>query len=206
MVEQQPTYGFERQMNSALFSADHEKTFIDKVLDRKDSERLRELMMIEELNRDELLELLYLIVSINTKLVNFSDWDRYLLGKFLAWIRDFCTLHETLLDYMIEMEAEKKSLKERVEESQDNEVLLEIQQELNDIDMTMKQIQKHTSHNLKFLIDIFSYLANSTLSVSAVAFDTLSKSRFEYSYPGQGYQPIAPDKSSGGLFKKFTRR
>ncbi|MFW6121189.1 MAG: hypothetical protein ACOC80_09875 [Petrotogales bacterium] len=183
--QEQPTYGFERDMGGMLFSQDHEKTFIDKVLDRKDSERLRELMMEEELTRGQLLELLYIIVSINTKLVNYSDWDRYLLGKFLAWIRDFCTLHECLLDYIDEYV-------EREVICTDKEEKLKIQNVIN----TLYQIRKHESHNLKFLIDVFLYLSNSTLSISAVAFDTLSKSRFEYSYPQQGYSPQQPQTRS----------
>ena len=105
--EPEKTFGFEKDVGSMMFTKEQEKTFIDKVLDRKDSERLRQLMMTEELDRSQLLELLYIIVSINTKLVNFSDWDRYLLGKFLAWIRDFCTLHESLLDYIVQLEKEE---------------------------------------------------------------------------------------------------
>lgn len=205
MENGEQTYGFERQMNSSLFSHDHEKTFIDKVLDRKDSERLRELMTIEELTRSEILEMLYIIVSINTKLVNFSDWDRYLLGKFLAWIRDFCTLHETLLDYIQELRQDEKEILAMINKEQptekDNENIID----LDNIRLTMKQIQKHTSHNLKFLVDIYLYLSNSTLSISAVAFDTLSKSRFEYSYPQQGYQPVSPQPIKGGFFNKLKK-
>ena len=204
MTDEQ-TYGFERQMNSSLFSQDHEKTFIDKVLDRKDSERLRELMTIEELSRDEILELLYIIVSINTKLVNYSDWDRYLLGKFLAWIRDFCTLHETLLDYIDELEQDEQEILSNIDKENLTVQDIESTEDLENIRLTMKQIQKHTSHNLKFLVDIYLYLSNSTLSVSAVAFDTLSKSRFEYSYPHQGYQPVSPEPKKGGLLPKLKR-
>lgn len=182
-AEDESSFGFERNMGGMIFGQDHEKTFIDKVLDRKDSERLRDLMMKEELNRSELLELLYIIVSINTKLVNYSDWDRYLLGKFLAWIRDFCTLHECLLDYIDDYK--QYANKDKKENS-----------EYKSIMKALKQIRTYESHNLKFLIDVYLYLSNSTLSISAVAFDTLSKSRFEYSYPQRGYQPQMAEKKS----------
>lgn len=181
-TQPQQTYGFERNLSPMLFAKDQEKTFIDKVLDRKDSERLSELMRKEELDRTELLELLYLIVSIPTKLVNYNDWDRYLLGKFLSWIRDFCTLHESLLDYIKLFEDDKES----------------------DIYKTLNTIRKHDSHNLKFLIDIFLYLSNSTLSLGATAFDTLSKNRFEYAYPNQGYMPATPPARKG-LFDFLKR-
>ncbi|MCJ7458335.1 MAG: hypothetical protein MUP17_05030 [candidate division Zixibacteria bacterium] len=182
----QPTFGFERNLAPMIYTKDQEKTFIDKVLDRKDSERLAELMKKEELDRTELLELLYLIVSINTKLVNYSDWDRYLLGKFLAWIRDFCTLHESLLDYIKQFEDEKdpKATKEEIKNKED-------------VMKTLTTIRKYDSHNLKFLIDIYLYLSNSTLSIGGTAFDTLSKNRYEYAYPNAGYNPAAPPQKKG---------
>jgi hypothetical protein len=185
--QQQPTYGFEKNLSPMIFSKDQEKTFIDKVLDRKDSERLAELMKKEELDRSELLELLYLIVSINTKLVNYNDWDRYLLGKFLAWIRDFCTLHESLIDYIKQFEDEPNNPTESKEEKKNRE----------DVMKTLNSIRKYDSHNLKFLIDIFLYLSNSTLSIGGTAFDTLSKNRFEYAYPNQGYNPASPPQKKG---------
>jgi len=183
IAEDESSFGFERNMGGMIYGQDHEKTFIDKVLDRKDSERLRDLMMREELNRSELLELLYNIVSINTKLVNYSDWDRYLLGKFLAWIRDFCTLHECLLDYI---EDYKKYASEDEKKGDDHDSIMR----------ALKQIRSYESHNLKFLIDVYLYLSNSTLSISAVAFDTLSKARFEYSYPQRGYQPQMAERKA----------
>ena len=197
--EPEKTFGFERDVGSMMFTKEQEKTFIDKVLDRKDSERLRQLMMKEELDRSELLELLYIIVSINTKLVNFSDWDRYLLGKFLAWIRDFCTLHESLLDYIISLEKEEKAIRKSKTEMDTEEEWEKAKEDIADIRITMRQIQRLASHNLKFLVDIYLYLSNSTLSISAVAFDTLSKNRFEYSYPQQGYQPAQPPQRKGVL-------
>ena len=195
--EPEKTFGFEKDVGSMMFTKEQEKTFIDKVLDRKDSERLRQLMMTEELDRSQLLELLYIIVSINTKLVNFSDWDRYLLGKFLAWIRDFCTLHESLLDYIVQLEKEEGILLKLKSEKLTDDEWKTSKEQMSDIRATMKQIQRLASHNLKFLVDIYLYLSNSTLSIGAVAFDTLSKNRFEYSYPAQGYNPAQPPQKKG---------
>jgi len=176
----QPPMNYNQMLGSQLYTKDYEKTFIDKVLDRADSERLRELMKKGHLERSELLELLYLIIGINTKLVNFTDWDRYLLGKDLAWIRDFVTKIETLIDYM-----------ETIEDGQMGDITKDGQ-----IYRILKQIQKHDEHNIKFMVDIYLYLCNSTLSVSGVAFDTLTKSKFEYAYPAQGqYMPQQPKQS-----------
>jgi len=181
---------YERGLGSSLYSQNHEKTFIDKVLDRADSEKLRELMKKDQLDRSDLLEMLYLIIGINTKLVNFSEWDRYLLGKDLAWIRDFVTKIETLIDY-------KDAIKSgKIEGLQNDDEIYRI----------LEQIQKHDEHNIKFLVDIFLYLCNSTLSVSGVAFDTLTKSKFEYAYPEGGGAYSAPPQHKGGMFKMFGGR
>lgn len=187
MEQQPPAFGWERSINPYLYQQDHEKTFIDKVLDRHDSERLRDLMKKDRLSRSELLELLYLIVGINTKLVNFSEWDRYLLGKDLAWIRDFVTKNEELCDYI-----------ERIESDDIPDI-----QEGDEVHKILQQIDRLDEHNIKFLIDIFLYLCNSTLSVSGVAFDTLTKSRFEYHYPENPYYMPQPQSKQGvaGWFK-----
>jgi hypothetical protein len=193
------SFGWEKNLNPMIFGKDAEKSFIDKVLDRKDSERLRDLMMKPELTRTELLELLYIIVSINTKLVNFSDWDRYLLGKFLAWIRDFCTLHESLLDYMESInQMDADYAKELVTATGDRKkIVTEELRLMQDIKRSLEQVRRYDSHNLKFLTDIYLYLSNSTLSIGATAFDTLSKNRYEYTYPGQGYAPASPPTKRG---------
>ncbi len=176
-------YTYERALGQHLYTKDLEKTFIDKVLDRSDSEKLRELMKKDSLTRPDLLEMLYLIIGINAKLVNYSEWDRYLLGKSLAWIRDFVTKIETLIDYREAIQSDKIPDITKGDE----------------IDNILAQVQKHDEHNIKFLIDIFLYLSNSTLSIKAVAFDTLTKSKFEYHYPEQAYYSQQPKSGVMGF-------
>lgn len=183
-ISPQMAMPYERGLGQHLYAQDHEKTFIDKVLDRKDSEKLRELMKQDNLTRSELLELLYLIIGINTKLVNFSEWDRYLLGKMLAWVRDFVTKEEELIDYREAVASEK---------------IPDIKSG-DEVDRILEQIQKHDEHNIKFLIDIFLYLCNSTLSIKGVAFDTLTKSKFEYHYPDAAYSIQQPKSGVMGFF------
>jgi len=173
---EETSYGFqppeiEDFINRNVYEETREKTFVDKVLNREEAKRLQELTKKEDLNRSELLELLYLLAGIELKLVNFDAYDRYLLGKFFAWIRDFVATTEILFDYIADLKdmenkatgKEKKDIKEMID--------------------ILERIKKLDLHNVKFLADIYMYLCRSTLSIDASAFDTLTTSRFEYYYP-----------------------
>lgn len=186
---------WENKLNQLLYSKDIEKTFIDKVLDRQDFERLKELTQKDNLKRSELLEILYLLVAVAPKLVNYSEWDRYLIGKFISWLRDFVTKTEILIDYMELIEKGDFSQEDR----QGNETGITTESKTYQM---LQKIRKYDEHNIKFLVDIALFLSNSTLGVGATAFDTLTKSRFEYFYPdmSQGYN-VPQHKSSSGLKK-----
>lgn len=168
-------------MNKYVFSQQTEKTWIDKILDRHDVERVRELIRKEDLNRNELLELLYLLAGNELKLVNFGDWDRYLLGKYFAWIRDFVSVAEGVFDFIDGL------MKEEYDE---------------DTKKAAENVKKHILHAVKFNVDVYFYLMRSTLSISASAFDTLTKSRFEYAYPQA--ELTQPEQKS--YFSFFMRR
>jgi len=170
---------WEKSLSQGLFSADVEKAFTDKVLDKSGIERIKELMRKPILGRDDLLELLYMLSAVEVKLVNFDQWDRYLLGKFYAWIRDFVASAELLYD--LEEEIAKGNIK--INSNTKN---------------MLDKIKNMLSHNIKFLCDVYFYLSRSTLSIGATGFDTLTKSKFEYSYPGQ-QQPQGQQQSKGFL-------
>ena len=46
----------------------------------------------------ELLELLYMCIGTEAKLVNLSDWDRYVVLKFFVWIREFIKVVESIVN------------------------------------------------------------------------------------------------------------
>jgi len=155
---------FENLLSQKLHTQQTEKTFIDKLLGRKEAERLRELIKKDDLTREELLELLYMLSNIELKLTNLTEYDRYLLGKYFTWVRDLTKLAEFLYDY--EQQFEKFDFKKHKEK----------------IKNTLDQIKKMVLHDVKFGVDVFLFLARSTLGLNAFAFDSLSKSRFEYEY------------------------
>jgi hypothetical protein len=180
----------DNNLNALLYKSEMEKTFIDKILDRQDYGRLQEIMKKEDLTSDDLSELLYLVAGIGVKLANYSEWDRYLLGKFYAWIRDFVTLCNEIVEYKNDAEDSEKGL---ITGQVINQELITV----------LARIKKYNVHNTKFLTDVFMYLSNSTLSVTGVGFDTLTKARFEYAYDQQEPSYKQPEKQSGvNLFWK----
>ena len=182
LVEENTTFEppeWESQLHEATYTAIRERTYIDKILNREDAKRLQELMKKENLERSDLLEILYLLAGVEIKLVNFGDYDRYLLGKFFAWIRDFISKTELVYDYIEIIEGmirEEKNKKDRDER---------IIKELEEIKEILEKVKKYDLHNAKFLVDVYLYLSRSTLSLGATGFDTLTTSKFEYHYPIQ---------------------
>ena len=186
MYPQQPQQGagYEQQLAGYLHGGTVEKTFVDKTLAKDEVNEIKELMMKPSLNREDLLKLLYLLAGNEVKLLNFGEYDRYLLGKFFAWVRDFVSCSEILFDY-----------KDRVDGGKVKISPLAKQALLNS--------EKMLLHDIKFVIDVYCYLGRSTLSLGAAAFDTLTSQRFEYAYTNAGGSPATPDNK--GPFIKIGK-
>ena len=99
---------FEQAIAQQVFSKQQEKTFIDKILAKQDIEGVRELIKKPRLKREELLELLYLLTSTESKLLNYGEWDRYIILKYFVWVREFIKISELLFDYKEYLEAQEK--------------------------------------------------------------------------------------------------
>lgn len=177
---------YEYNLGRYIYGGQTEKTFIDKTLARSDIEEIKDIMQKEDLKRKDLLKLLYLLSGTEIKLVNFDEFDRYLLGKFYAWIRDFVASAETLYDIQEDI-AKKK-----------------ITVNANTIKM-LENVRVKLVHSVKFLVDVFFYLSRSTLSLEASGFDTITKTRYEYYYPEGMGQIQNQDTQKRGLFNLSLR-
>jgi len=166
MNGQQYYYDYNAYLGSLALST-REQTFTDKILSKRVIQKLEGYMKKEELTREDLLEILYLLTSEEIKLLAFSEWDRYLLGKFFAWIRDFVLISEKIF------------------------ILAETEKEEN-LKRYWIKAKKEMESVVKFLIDVFNYIARSSLSKEAYAFDTLTTQKYEYIYPQQTQQQQAP--------------
>jgi len=145
-----------------IFSQNHEKTFLDKLLSRKESNEIRILIKKENLTRSELLELLYLISSTESKLLNLPAWDRYVLLKFFVWLREFIVICERFYDYR------DKSIKEKSQTTDEEEM--------------MNSIRANMEHAAKALVDLYLNIGRTSLSLNGTAFLESLKNKFEINY------------------------
>ena len=172
---------FEQQVQQALFSQQNEeKSFIDKILAKEHVQRVKVLMRKPKLTRDDVLELLYLCSANETKLLNYSEWDRYIQLKFFVWMREFIKVAELLYDYQEKLEKKGNKLSKRtITLLKNNEMLIE--------------------HNAKFLIDLYFNMGRSTLSLGATGIMELLKTRFEFVYPNAQNLGTPQDKNKSSI-------
>lgn len=161
-----------------------EKTFIDKILGKADTDRLRELIQKDPLERKELLEILYLMGATESKLVNYSEWDRYVMLKFFVWVREFIKLCELMYDYADDCK--------RTDPKNPNKTFITLSPRAKQI---LQNNSRLMQHNAKFLIDLYLNMSRTTLSVKGMGILELLKNKFEISYPqqstaGSGTQPL----------------
>lgn len=158
----------EEQIQRSIFSKDSEKTYIDKLLSKSEVETIRKLQKKNNLNRSELLELMYSCLSIEAKLINLGEWDRYIVLKYFVWIRELIKVAELMYDNADHLR--KKERKGTIKLSDRAKVILNKNQLLME-------------HNAKFLIDLYLNIVRTTLSLGGTGFLELLKNKFEMSYP-----------------------
>ena len=158
--------GIDNSLGNSLFRQVPEKTFIDKILGRQDVEAVRGIIRKDSLTRADYLEILYLLNSVESKLYNYTAWDRYILAKFVVWIRELVSVAEMLFDY------EDDITKKGVELSSTSDKLF-------------KNIKRLVEHDIKFLIDLYFNISRTTMSIGAHGFDEILKNKQEMVYTHQ---------------------
>jgi hypothetical protein len=177
---------FESQMAGAMFSRQQERTFIDKIVARQDVEALRELTKKNNMTRAEILETLYLLTSVESKLLNYSEWDRYVQLKFFVWIREFIKCVELLFDYTDDLKLKAADPNRHFKLTPRTQQLLD-------------NCRRMLEHDVKFLVDLYLNIGRTTLSLGATGFDWLLKNKYEVVYPNQSIPNPGPE-SKPGLF------
>jgi len=190
---------FEEQLQKSLFSTSTEKSFIDKLLSKEDIQNIKELMVKERLTRGELLELLYMCLSAESKLWNLGEYDRYLILKFFVWIREFIKVAELLYDYKDYLQKQEntcarckgylKSKYQGKKVSEDADPCLCIKNRQPRVQITPRTWQhldnnvRMLEHNAKFIIDLYFNIGRTSLSIGATGFLELLKNKYEVIYP-----------------------
>lgn len=178
---------FEQALERNIFSSQQEKTFIDKLLAREDVDALRQLIKKPSLKRSELLEILYLISGVEAKLLNYSEWDRYVILKFFVWIREFVKVGEMFYDYTDDRQT-------RIEGGLVGDPVTE---------QLIKNNRRMIEHNIKFLLDLYLNIGRTSLSLGATGFLEILKNKYEISYPDAPATAQAAAATQGsGIFTR----
>lgn len=181
---------FEEALQTSMLSNNKERTFIDKLLAREDTEKLRELMKKTPLTRSDLLEILYILGSTESKLLNYGDWDRYVMLKFFVWLREFVKFGELLYDYKDDMDKREK----------DGKIKL-----TSNATQLFENNQRYIEHNIKFLVDLYLNIGRTTLSRGATGILEMLKNKYELSYPQMAAlaTQVQTQQQSGGWVQKL---
>jgi hypothetical protein len=195
---------FEDNLTNGFFKGTSEKTFIDKILAKEDVEAIRKLIKKSNLTREELLEILYLISGTEAKLVNYSDWDRYVVMKYFVWIREFIQNAELLYDYFDYIES--KRINPKGSDGKRKDLSADVIKKENRIkisektDLTLESVRSVMEHNAKFLIDMYLNIVRTSMSIGGTGFLEILKNKYEIHYPNMpGVTDANSAKSSGFL-------
>lgn len=160
-----------QNLNKVIFHGESERSFIDKLLGRQDADKLHELIKKEPLTLSDIEEILFLMTSIDQKLLNYNEWDRYVVVKLFPWIKDFSIVCKTMMLYRKDFDDGVFNTDFKSDETKKETIRI------------IDEINKYLQHDMKFLISVFLLLSNTTLSLDGAAFDSMITSKYEYSYP-----------------------
>lgn len=165
-VQPQPYAGFEQRLNQSMGRLPRDKTFADKVLADKEIISIKELIGKPEIDASELRQLNYLLSGKEAKLLNYDTRDRYILGKYLTWVRRYSTLLET---HLKNLEVLKK-------------VGIGKKKPTPRTNLANERVREVLTDDFKYLVNMFLFFSRTSLSIKGAAFKTLNTETHEYQY------------------------
>jgi len=200
---------FEQNLQNSLFSGQSEKTYIDKMLARKEVDEIRELIKKPKLKREELLEVLYLISGTESKLFNFGEWDRYVILKFFVWIREFIKIAELLYDSQDELDKKENTCskcQKLIKTDQEDKCNCQYPKPQTSLSKRTRRLfdnnERLIEHNAKFLIDLYLNIGRTSLSIGATGLLELLKNKYEVVYPAQQGTQLQENKAGVFMSKR----
>jgi hypothetical protein len=154
---------FEQAINKSRLIDAKDKTFVDKILAKEDVEALKKLMKKPRLSREDMLEMLSLLGSTESKLLNYENHERYVLLKYFVWIREYVRQGEYLFDYEDFLKTKKIKLSLNAKRLLDNN-------------------RRLLEHNIKFLADLYMMIGRTSMSLNGSGFKEVITNKFELNY------------------------
>jgi hypothetical protein len=169
-------------MKRQMFSSQSERSNVDVILSRRDIEKIRMIINKEDMSREDLSELFYLLGGAEAKVLAFEPYDRYLLTKFLTWVGEFVNVSLALFEIK---NTESKLVFKNKEDKEEHAELKKM----------LEKTVRGMANTLRYLVSIYLFISRSTLSLGGKAFEEFTKEKIEYLYPNQ-QQPM-PSKKGG---------
>jgi hypothetical protein len=167
VVQQSPIFaGLEERIGQSIFQGNSEKNLSDRLLGKEDYTTLKNLMLKKEWNREDVSSLMYSLTAIESKLSNLEEWERYVLGKFFAWIREFVSIQEELFNYQEKASNGELKISEIGKRALDSSVKTQLS-------------------TVRFSVDAFLFVLRTSLSKDAFAFESLSTNKVDIAYTPQ---------------------
>lgn len=171
----------EHALNYAMQKSTSDRSYIDKVMSRKDVEKVSELVRKERLTHSELNELQNMCLSVESKLLNLSDWERYVLLKYYVWIREILKIAAFIWDYRQYVEQKERegwNMPHRCKHLMNyNERLIE--------------------NISKFNVDVYLNIGRTSISLGGTGLKEMLNNKFEFNYT----QPGAVSGAASGTTK-----
>ena len=156
---------FEESLSRQMFNDKNEKTYIDKVTSKDEILALRELIKKDKLSKEDISQVFNLLVGVQSKLVNYTDQERYVILKYHIWVREFVKHGYQIIS--TNDETEKKT------------TITETHRRL------LERNQQVIQSMIKFLIEVYQNISNTSLSVKGKALDKILSQSYEIVYPNE---------------------
>lgn len=177
----------EEAIEKNMFTGNVNKTFLDKLFGKEDIETLKKLSKKSPWKREDVNEVMYMLAGVESKLHNYSGWDRYVILKFYVWIRENVKALELLFDYKERLDGDGEVNERKVLSSDNTSLLLEEIPEthikLSSVSKKLfENIRERMEHNIKFLVDLYLNIGRTSMSIGATAFLEALNNKYEISY------------------------
>lgn len=177
--------GIERRLSQAVMNGNIEKSYTDKLTAKDEMNDIRQIFRKSELNRSDLHDILSLMASSETKLVQFNEWERYIVLKLFVWLREFCKIMELMIDYKDYLETKHKA------------------GDLNFTDrakVSFNNAYKTGWGNARAIVELYFMIMRTSLSINGRLISDLTKDKFEIQYQNdEKITQVAPVRQ--GWFK-----
>jgi len=156
---------FQKELQQSIYSNASEKTSQDQVLSREEVMNLRSLISKEFLCSDDINSIQNILVSNEIKMTNFTDREKYVIGKYFVWVSEYAKRYIKALSANYFYSKYTGKLTDNTKNGR-------------------KEIEKDYSSTYRLLVHTYCYLIRSPLSVKGALVNRFTTNTQEINYSG----------------------